>query len=73
MVTEVRPVHPENAELPILVTELGIVVNIHPTSRVLLSVSIRALQLSRESYLVFPLSTQIEVSHNENILNLDNQ
>jgi hypothetical protein len=30
IVTDVKPVHPENAELPILVTEDGIVTDVNP-------------------------------------------
>ena len=44
-----------------LVTELGMMVDWHPAIRVLEAVSIMALQFSRESYTVFPLSTTIEV------------
>ena len=40
-----------------LVTELGITVFLAPTFRVLLDVSMMALQLFRESYTLFPLST----------------
>ena len=43
-----------------LVTELGIVVDWHPAIRVLEAVSIIALQFSRESYIVLPLSTTME-------------
>ena len=61
MVKEVRKEQPLNALRPMLVTELGKVVDWHPTIRVLEAVSIIALQFSRESYIVFPLSTTIEV------------
>ena len=61
MVTSVKPEQPEKAKSPIFVTELGIIVLWHPVIRVLLSVSIIALQLLRESYLGFPFSTTIEV------------
>ena len=44
-----------------LVTELGMVVDWHPAIRVLVAVSIIALQFSRESYVVLPLSTTIVV------------
>ena len=44
-----------------LVTELGMMVDWHPAIRVLVAVSIIALQFSRESYVVLPLSTPIEV------------
>ena len=40
-----------------LVTDEGMVVVLQPTTRVLLAVSIMALQLSRESYFVLPAST----------------
>ena len=52
---------PQKALPPIDVTELGIIVLLHPTRRALLSVSIIALQLLRESYLGFPFSTTIDV------------
>ena len=57
MVTEVRPLQPEKAELPIEVTLLGITVFLVPLINVFVSVSIMALQFSRESYLVLPAST----------------
>ena len=53
----VRPLQPSNAKLPILVTELGIIVFLQPAIKVLEAVSIIALQLLRESYLGLPLST----------------
>ena len=40
-----------------LVTDEGMVVVLQPATRVLLAVSIMALQLSRESYFVLPSST----------------
>ena len=40
-----------------LVTDEGMVVVLQPATRVLLAVSIMALQLSRESYFVLPAST----------------
>ena len=61
MVTEVRPEQPSNAYSPMLVTLLGMIVLLQPAIRVLLAVSIIALQLLRESYFSFPLSTDIEV------------
>ena len=51
---------PEKAQLPIAVTEFGIIVFMQPAIRVLLSVSIIALQLSRESYFVLLLSITID-------------
>ena len=45
-----------------LVTELGIVVFSQPFIKVFVAVSMRALQLSRESYVVLPASTLIDVS-----------
>ena len=41
------------------VTELGIVVLLHPKTRVLEDVSTTALQPSRESYFLLSLSTSI--------------
>ena len=43
------------------VTEFGIIVFLHPKNKVFVFVSIIALQLSRESYFVFPDSTSIDV------------
>lgn len=61
MVMEVREEQPSNALLPMRVTELGMMVDWHPAIRVLVDVSIMALQFSRESYIVLPLSTTMEV------------
>ena len=61
MVMEVRAEQPSNALPPMLVTELGMVVDWHPAIRVLEAVSIMALQFLRESYIVLPLSTTMEV------------
>ena len=60
IVTEVRPLQPEKALSPMDVTLLGMVVFLQPCINVLLAVSIMALQLSRESYFVLPLSTLME-------------
>ena len=57
MVTEVRPLQPEKTEEPMLVTVLGMAVFLQPAIRVLLAVSIMALQLLRESYFVLPFAT----------------
>ena len=62
MITLVRPEQPENALPPMLVTEFGIIVFMHPTTTVFVFVYIIALQLSRESNIVFPDSTIIVVS-----------
>ena len=61
MVMEVRPVQPEKALLPIYVTLLGMFVFTHPAISVFVDVSIIALHASRESYLLFPLSTTRDV------------
>ena len=61
IVMEVRAEQTLNAPSPMLVTELGMVVDWHPAIRVLEAVSIIALQFSRESYIVLPLSTTMEV------------
>mgnify|MGYP003327605298 CR=1 FL=1 len=61
IVTEVKPLQPEKAESPILVTLLGIVELLQPRIRVFVAVSIIALQLLRQSYLLLPLATVIEV------------
>mgnify|MGYP003432417551 CR=1 FL=1 len=57
MVTLVKPLQPKNALPPIEVTELGIIVFLHPLINVFVAVSIMALQFSRESYTELPLST----------------
>ena len=41
--------HPRKASSPIVITLLGIIVETHPAIKVLLALSIIALQLSRES------------------------
>ena len=58
---DVREEHPSKQLLPKLVTEDGITVPAHPQIIVLLSVSITALQFSRESYTEFPASTTMDV------------
>ena len=57
----VRLLQPWNADEPMLVTEFGIIVFLHPDINVFVDVFIIALQLSRESYTVFPDSTIIDV------------
>ena len=61
MMTEMRLLHPKKAKEAMDVTLLGMVVFLQPCIKVLLAVSIIALQLSRESYFVLPLSTLMEV------------
>ena len=61
MVMEVREEQPLNAPYLMLVTELGMVVDWQPAIRVLVAVSIIALQFSRESYTALLLSTTMEV------------
>ena len=58
---EVRDEQPLKQQFPRLVTEEGITVLAHPAIIVLLSVSIIALQFSRESYTRLSSSTMIEV------------
>ena len=58
---DVREEQPLKQERPKLVTEDGITVPAHPQIIVLLSVSITALQFSRESYTEFPASTTMDV------------
>ena len=58
----VSPLQSSNAELPMLVTLLGITVFLQPETRVLVSVSIIALQSSRLSYFVLLPSTTMLVS-----------
>ena len=67
MITEVREEQYSNARSPMLVTELGMVVDWHPAIRVLEAVSIIALQFSRESYIVLPLSTTMEVREEQSL------
>ena len=57
----VRPLQPSNAQSPMAVTELGMEVATQPAINVLLAVSMMALQLPRESYVVFPLATTMLV------------
>ena len=57
MSTLVKPLQPENAYQPIEVTDLGMIVLLHPLINVFVAVSIMALQFSRESYTELPLST----------------
>ena len=61
IVMDVSPLQYSKAFLPILVTLLGIIVSLHPDKIVLVAVLMMALQLSRESYMVLPFSTLIEV------------
>ena len=55
--TDVKPLQPQKAFQLIEETELGMIVFLQPLSNLLVAVSIKALQLSLESYTVFPLST----------------
>ena len=57
MTMPVRPEQPEKAISPILVTEFGMTVFLHPKINVLDVVSIMALQLLRESYMALVEST----------------
>ena len=66
MVTDVRSLQSARNNFPIDVTSLGITVFIQPCIRLLVAVSIIALQLLRESYFVFPLSTEIDVRLEQN-------
>ena len=61
IVIEVRPVCPENAPASIISTVFGIMVVLQPAISLFVDFSIIALQLSRESYMVFPAPTVIEV------------
>ena len=61
IVMDVKPEQREKASLPIEVTLLGMIVVLQPEIKVFDDVSIIALQLSRESYLQFPLATVTEV------------
>jgi len=61
MSMEVKPEQFWKALLPMDVTLLGITVVEHPRINSLVAVSIMALQLLRESYLLLPFSTMTEV------------
>ena len=61
IVIVVRFEHPEKASLPIPMTLLGIIVDLHAVISVFVDVSIIALQLSLLSYTTFPSSTVIFV------------
>ena len=61
IVMEVRAEQTLNAPSPMLVTELGMVVDWHPAIRVLEAVATVAVQFSRESFTVAPLSSAREV------------
>ena len=58
---ELTPVQPSNAELPMLVTPFGIIVSLHPKTKVFVEVSMIALQLFLLSYVLLPLETTIEL------------
>ena len=62
MLTDVSPERPKNAQCPIFFTELGMVVFLQPAIKVFVAVSMMALQLLRESYVVLPASTLTDVS-----------
>ena len=55
----VRSVQNSNAQIPILVTVLGIIVVLQPVNNLLEEVSMMALQLFLLSYIVFALDTVI--------------
>ena len=57
IVMDVSPLQPWKAYAPMVVTLLGMVVFLHPVIRVLFSVLMMALQLSRESKISLPAST----------------
>ena len=61
IVTEVRPVKLMKAPSPMEVTLFGINEFLQPAIKVLVDVSMMALQLSRESYVVLPDATVIVV------------
>ena len=64
---DVREEQQQKHHSPKLVTEDGITVPAHPQIIVLLSVSITALQFSRESYTEFPASTTMDVREEQSI------
>ena len=61
MVTEVSPVQPRKALLPMEVTVFGITVFLQPTINVLVALLMMALQLLLLSYTVLPAATVIDV------------
>ena len=61
MMMEVRPVQPKKATKPMDVTPSGIIVFMQPLINVFVAVSIMALQLFLESYVVLLLSTIMDV------------
>ena len=61
IVIEVRLEQLQKADFPMLVTEFGIIVFLHPTIKTLELVVIMALQSFLESNLLFSFSTIIEV------------
>ena len=62
IVMDVNSILPLNAYLPMAVTEFGMNEFLHPTIILFVSVSIIALQFSRESYTILPSSTEIDVN-----------
>ena len=64
IVTEVKE-QPQKAFTPMLITLLGMIVFWQPAMRVLEAVSIIALQFSRLSYTVLPLSTTIDINEEQ--------
>ena len=64
---DVSEEQPQKQLPPKLVTEDGITVPAHPQIIVLLSVSITALQFSRESYTEFSASTTMDVREEQSI------
>ena len=65
MVMEVKPEQLLKADHPMLVTELGIMVFLHPAIKVLLLFLIMALQSSRESYISLSEATDIDSKHEQ--------
>ena len=61
IVMEVRLIQCRKVEYPMLVTLFGMSVFLQPVIRVFVFVSIIALQLLRESYVLFSTSTRIDV------------
>ncbi len=62
---DVKEEQPLNAEFPIEVTELGIVVVEHPAINVFVDVSIIPLQLFLESYTALFASTKIDAKEEQ--------
>ena len=60
ILTDSRSQHPPKDQVPMVMTSFGITVVRHPATNLLAAVSMMALQLLRESYTGFSLSTMMD-------------